>query len=129
MSLEVGQPVVAAAAMTQVKLCPYDEEESAIWFLIKAPFTKAGIKTQNLKYASTLASLPKQLLQDILDTVDVYNNSDKPFNLLKTVLLGQFGKSKLQSYFELLRLPLEMQGLKPSILMKIWSSISLMVSV
>jgi hypothetical protein len=31
-------------------------------------------------------------------------------------LLGQFGKSKWQSYFELLRLPLEMQDLKPSIL-------------
>jgi hypothetical protein len=48
--------------------------------------------------------------------VDVYNNTDKPFDLLKTVFLGQFGKSKLQSYFELLRLPLEMQGLKPSII-------------
>jgi hypothetical protein len=31
--------------------------------------------------------------------------------------LGQFGKSKWQSYFELLRLPLNMDGLKPSILM------------
>jgi hypothetical protein len=46
MSLEVGQPI-AAAAMTQVKLCPYDEEEPAIWFcLIKAQFAIAGIKTQ-----------------------------------------------------------------------------------
>jgi hypothetical protein len=36
---------------------------------------------------------------------------------LKEVLLGLFGKSKWQSYFELLRLPIEMQGLKPSILM------------
>jgi hypothetical protein len=36
---------------------------------------------------------------------------------LKDTLLGQFGKSKWQSYFELLRLPMEMQGLKPSILM------------
>jgi hypothetical protein len=36
---------------------------------------------------------------------------------LEEVLLGQFGKSKWQSYFELLRLPMEMQGLKPSILM------------
>jgi hypothetical protein len=33
------------------------------------------------------------------------------------MLLGQFGKSKWQSYFDLLRLPMEMQGLKPSILM------------
>jgi hypothetical protein len=32
-------------------------------------------------------------------------------------LLGQFGKSKWQSYFDLLHLPMEMQGLKPSILM------------
>ncbi len=32
-------------------------------------------------------------------------------------MLGQFGKSKWQSYFELLCLPMEMQGLKPSVLM------------
>ncbi len=31
MSVEVGQPVMAAA-MTQVKLCPSDEEKPAIWF-------------------------------------------------------------------------------------------------
>jgi hypothetical protein len=36
---------------------------------------------------------------------------------LKDVLLGQFGKSKWQSYFELLWFPMEMKGLKPSILM------------
>jgi hypothetical protein len=64
-----------------------------------------------------LASLPKQVFQDILDTVDVCNESDQLFDLLKEVLLGQFGKSKWQSYFELLWLPMEMQGLKPSILM------------
>jgi hypothetical protein len=64
-----------------------------------------------------LASLPKQVLQDILDTVDVCNESDQLFDLLKEVLLGHFGKSKWQSYFELLWLPMEMPGLKPSILM------------
>jgi hypothetical protein len=37
--------------------------------------------------------------------------------LTKTTLLGQFGKSKGQSYFELLRLTIEMQDLKPSVLM------------
>jgi hypothetical protein len=36
---------------------------------------------------------------------------------LKNTLLGQFFKSKWQSYFELLRLPMEMQGFKPSVLM------------
>jgi hypothetical protein len=49
--------------------------------------------------------------------VDACNDSDQPFDAPKTVLLGQFGKSKWQSFFELLRLPLEMQGLKPDILM------------
>jgi hypothetical protein len=68
-------------------------------------------------HANALASLPKQVLRDILDTLDVCNDSDKPFDCLKTTLLGQFGKSKWQSYFELLRLPMEMQGLKPSVLM------------
>jgi hypothetical protein len=41
----------------------------------------------------------------------------QPSDLLKEVLFGQFGKSKWQSYFKLLRLPIEMQGLKPSVLM------------
>ncbi len=77
----------------------------------------AGIKSQKHKYANALASLPKQVLQDILDTLDACNDSDEPFDLLKNTLLGQFGKSKWQSYFELLSLPMEMQGLKPSVLM------------
>jgi hypothetical protein len=109
---------VAAAATAQVNLCPYDEEEPHIWFcLIGAQFAAAGIKSQKLKYANALASLPKQVLRDILDTLDVGNDSAKPFDFLKHTLLGQFGKSKWQSYFELLRLPMEMQGLKPSVLM------------
>jgi hypothetical protein len=47
-----------------------------------------------------------------LDTVDTYNESDLAFVDLKAVSLGQFGKSKWQSYFELLRLPLGMDGIK-----------------
>ncbi len=109
---------VAAAATAQVKLCPYDEEEPHIWFrLIKAQFAAAGIKSQKLNYANALASLPKQVLRVILDTLDVCNDSDESFVCLKTTLLGQFGKSKWLSYFELLCLPMEMQGLKPSVLM------------
>jgi hypothetical protein len=71
-------------------------------------------KSQKLKYANALASLPKQV--DILGTLDVCSNSDELFDFLKNTLLGHFGKSKWQSYFELLRLPREMQGLKPSVL-------------
>jgi hypothetical protein len=38
---------VAAAVTSQVKLCPYDEEELHIWFrLIEAQFAVAGIKSQ-----------------------------------------------------------------------------------
>ncbi len=96
---ENGQ-TVAVAASSEVKLCPYDEEELAIWFrLIEAQFATAGIKSQKLRYASALASLPKQVLRDILNTMDVRNKSDQPFDLLKEVLLGQFGKSKWQSCF------------------------------
>jgi hypothetical protein len=51
---------VAAAVTFQVNLCPYDEEEPAIWCrLIKAQFAAAGIKSQKLRYANSLASLPK----------------------------------------------------------------------
>jgi hypothetical protein len=89
-----------------------------IWFrLIEAQFAAPGIKSQKLKYSNALASLPKQVLRDILDTLDVCNDSAEPFNFLKNTLRVQFGKSKWQSYFELLPLPMEMQGLKPSVLM------------
>ncbi len=88
-----GQTVVAAASI-QVKLCPYDEEEPAIWFhLIKAQFVAAGIMSQNLKNANVLASLPKQVLLDILDTVDVCNDSNQPFHLLTDVYLGSSTKA------------------------------------
>jgi hypothetical protein len=91
---------IAVAASTQVKLCPYDEEEPAIWFrLIEAQFAAAGTKSQMLRYAHALASLPKQVLRDILETVRVCNESDQCFDLLKDVLLGQFIKSKWQSCF------------------------------
>jgi hypothetical protein len=80
-----------------VKLCPYDEEEPHIWFrLIQAQFAAAGIKSQKL------ASLPKQVIRDILETPDVCNNSPEPFDFLENTLLGKFGKSN----FELLRLPM-----------------------
>jgi hypothetical protein len=69
---------VAAAATTQVKLCPYNEEEPHIWFrLIEAQFAAAGIISQKLKYANALASLSKQVLRDILNTLDVCNSSDE----------------------------------------------------
>jgi hypothetical protein len=73
---------VAVAATSQVKLRPCDEEEPANLFrLIEAQFAAAGIKSQKLRYANALASLPKQVLRDILDTVDVCNKSDQPFDL------------------------------------------------
>jgi hypothetical protein len=96
---------VTAAATTQVKLCPYNEDELHIWFrLIEAQFAAAGIRSQKLKYTNTLASLPKQVLRYILDTLDVSNDSDEPFDFWKNTLLRQFGKSKWQYYFELLHL-------------------------
>ncbi len=71
---------VAAAATAQVKLSPYDEEEPHFWFcLLEAQFAAEGIKSQKLKYTNTLASLPKQVLRDILDTLVVCNNSAEPF--------------------------------------------------
>jgi hypothetical protein len=95
MTLEDLNSPVAAAATAQVKLCPYDEEEPHIWFrLIQAQFAVAGIKSQKLKYANALAGLPKQVLRDISDALDVCSDSDKLFDFLKNTLLGKFGKSK-----------------------------------
>jgi hypothetical protein len=90
----LNHPVTAAATI-QVKLCPYNEEEPHIWFrLIVAQFAVAGIRSQKLKYANAFANLPKQVLRDILETLDVCNNSDDPFDCLKDALLRQFRKSK-----------------------------------
>jgi hypothetical protein len=75
---------IAAAATSQVKLCPYNEEEPAIRFrLTEAQFATAGIQSKKLRYANALTSLPEQVLRDILDTVDVCNESDQPYDLLK----------------------------------------------
>ncbi len=76
-----------------------------------------GIKSWKLRYTNTLTHLPKQILRDILDTVDACNDSEQPFDDLKKVFLGQLGKSKWQCYFNLLGLPFGIDGLKPSILM------------
>ncbi len=59
----------------------------------EAQFVAAGIKSQKLKYANALASLPKQVLQDILDTLDVCHDSDEPFDFLKNTLLGQLERA------------------------------------
>jgi hypothetical protein len=67
---------VAAAATAQVKLCPYDEEEPHIWFAL----TRLSLQRQGSDpnaNANALASLPKQALRDILDTLDVCNDSDE----------------------------------------------------
>jgi hypothetical protein len=61
--------------------------------------------------------LSKQVLWDILDTVDAWKEYDHRFDDLKAVLLGQFCNSKWKSYLELLRLPLGMDGIKATILM------------
>ncbi len=45
-----------------------------------ATVAAAGIKSQKLKYANALANLPKQVLRDILDTIDACNGSDEPFD-------------------------------------------------
>jgi hypothetical protein len=76
------------------KTLSYDEEEPHIWFrLIKAQFAAAGIKSQKLKYANGLASLPKQVLWDILDTLDICQRLNELFDFLKNTLLGQFGNT------------------------------------
>jgi hypothetical protein len=53
--------IVAAAAATQVKLCPYDEKETAIWFcLIETQFAAARIKWQKLRYTNAWPVCPSK---------------------------------------------------------------------
>jgi hypothetical protein len=52
---------VTAAATSQVKLCPYDEEEPHIWFcLIKAQFAAAGINHKNLNMPMPFPACPSK---------------------------------------------------------------------
>jgi hypothetical protein len=83
---------------------------------IEVQFAATGIKLQKFRYTNALASLPKQVLRNILETVDICNESDQPFDHLKDkdVLFGQFGKSTWQSYFKLLRLPMECKASSPA---------------
>jgi hypothetical protein len=63
MAQQVSQELAAALYPSQVKLCPYDEEEQAIWYgLIEAHFTTARIRSQKVKYSNALTNLPKQVL-------------------------------------------------------------------
>jgi hypothetical protein len=64
-------------------------------------FAAAGIKSQKLRYVNASASLPKQSF-GIFWTQSMSAISQIPFDLLKEFLLGQFEKSKWQSYFGLL---------------------------
>ncbi len=90
MSLTMVRPSCRQQSLRS-SFAPYNEEEPASWFcLIEVQFAVVGIKSQKLRYTDALASLPKQVLRDILDTVDVCNKSDQPNDLLKEVLLGQF---------------------------------------
>jgi hypothetical protein len=58
---------VAAAATSQLKLCPYDEEELHIWFrLIEAQFAAAGIKSQKLNMPMHLPACPSKSFETFL---------------------------------------------------------------
>jgi hypothetical protein len=79
---DLVQPV-AVAATSKVKLCSYDENHISGSASLRPSSPVAGIRSQKLKYANAIASLPKQVLRDILDTSDVCNDSDQPFDNLK----------------------------------------------
>ncbi len=62
----------------------WDEGLPNLWAL----FAAAGIKSQKFKYANALASLPKQVLRDIFDTLDVCNNSEEPCPKWSLLIVG-----------------------------------------
>jgi hypothetical protein len=89
-----------------------------IWFhLIEVQFCLGGYQIAKAQVCQCSCQPAQASPSNNLDTVDACNESDQPFDDRKTVLLGQYAKSKWRSYFELLRLLLDKQGLKPIILM------------
>jgi hypothetical protein len=70
---------VAAAATAQVKLCPFDEEEPHIWFRpSRLSLQRQGSDPKSSNTIDALASLHKQVLWDIFDTLDVCYNLNEP---------------------------------------------------
>jgi hypothetical protein len=62
-----------------------------------------------------LPACPSKSFYDILDTLDVCNDFAELFDFLKILCLDSLERAS-GSHFELLHLPMEMQGLKPSVL-------------
>jgi hypothetical protein len=59
MAQQVSQGLAVPLTPFQVKLCPYDEEEPAIWFyLIEAQFAAAGIDLKRLIMAMPSPTCP-----------------------------------------------------------------------
>jgi hypothetical protein len=118
MSVGVGQPLTAAA-MTQVKVCPYHEEEPTDYLVppCRGSVRRSGYKIAKAQVCQCACHSAKTSPSGHSGHSQCLQWVSQPFDDLKVVLLGQFGTSKWQSYFELLRLPLDMQGLKPSILL------------
>jgi hypothetical protein len=113
MSRDDFTPPVAAAT-AQVKFCRYDEEEPHIWFrLIEAQIAAAGIKPQKLKYANALASLPKQVLRDILDTLDVCNDSAEHSTFLKILCLDSLERASGNLNLNCFAFPWKCRALSP----------------
>jgi hypothetical protein len=90
------QHVTERPGSTHCSSCIFSGETLSLWWggtthLVlphRGLVRRRGIRSQRLKYANTLASLAKRVLRDILDTIDVCNDSDQPFAHLKEVLLG-----------------------------------------
>ncbi len=85
MEQPVSNELASALAPSQLKLCPYNEKEPAIWFrLIEAQFAAEASKVKIIQYANALANKLKQGLQDIY-TVDACNGAERSLMILTLI--------------------------------------------
>jgi hypothetical protein len=85
MEQSVSNELAAKFAHSQLKLCPYNEKEPAIWFrLIEAQFAAEASKVKIIQYANALANALKQVLRDIY-TVDSCNGAERPLMILTLI--------------------------------------------
>ena len=109
--------VAATATATPALVCldAFNEENVEQWFEShRWEFHNNKITKSADKYSLARAKLPKSIMDVYTRELDALFLQDDPYEALHHFIISQFGKSKWISYFELLRLPVTVEDIRPS---------------
>ena len=117
MSVPHTDAAVAAAATAAthlVRLDEFTEHNIEQWFNSHTwQFHNNRVTKSADKYALARAKLPRSIMDAYTSELDALFLREDPYEALRHFLISQFGKSKWISYFELLRLPVIVEDIRP----------------